>query len=69
MQLEHEVRAVSVQDRLAALEQRDLEIEVVQDLDERTLQAWNFQPILDAADETDGVYLRTNILQQPPYER
>lgn len=68
VQLEHEVRAVAVQDRLAALEQRDLEIEVVQDLDERALQARYLEPVLDAADEPDGVNLRADVLQQAPDE-
>ena len=69
VQFVHQIRTVAVQDGLATFEKRDLQIEVVQDLDERALETWDFHPILDATDEADGVNLRPNVLQQSTDER
>ena len=69
VELADEVGAVAVEDRLAALEEGHLEVEVVQDLDERALEAGDLEPVLDAPYEPDGVDLRPDVLQQPADER
>ena len=63
-----EVRAVAVQDRLAPLEQRDLQVVVVQDLDERSLESRDLQPILYPSDNANRVDLCTDVLEQAAYE-
>lgn len=69
MQLVHEVRTIAVHDRLAAFEEGDLQVEVVQDLDERAFEAGDLEPVLDAADEPDRVDLRPDVLEQSADER
>lgn len=59
-----EVRAVAVEDGLAALEERDLQVEVVQDLDERFLEPGNLEAVLDTPNETDGVDFWADVLKK-----
>lgn len=64
MQLQSEHPTIAVQDRLAPLHERDLQVEVLQDLDERHLEPRNLEPVLDAADEADGVDLGADVLEE-----
>lgn len=38
-------------------------MEVLQDLDDSFFQAWNLETILDAADQTDRVYLGAHVFE------
>ena len=64
-----EVGAVAGEDGLAALEQRDLEVEIVQNFDERALEAGDLESVLDTPYQTDWVDLCTDILEQAANER
>lgn len=44
-------------------------MEVLQDLDQRFFEPWNLETELDTADEADGVYLSTDVLQETANER
>ena len=69
IQLLRQHRAVTVQYSLAPLQQRNLEVESLQDLDESFLKPGDFEPILDSADESYRINLCANILKQTPNER
>ena len=43
---------------------RHLEVEVLQDLDQRELEPGDLEPVLDAADEADRVNLGTDVLEE-----
>ena len=64
-----EVGTVAGEDGLTTFEQRDLEVEIVQDFDERSLEAGNLESVLDTPDQTDWVDLCTDVLEQAANER
>jgi hypothetical protein len=63
MQSFRQISAVAVQDSLATFQQRYLEIEVLQYLNQRRLQSRYLQTVLDTADEANGVNFSPNILK------
>lgn len=44
-------------------------MEILQDFDERLFQPGDLETVLDAADEANGVDLRTDVLQQTTDKR
>lgn len=62
MQRLRQCRTIAVQDGLAPLEERDLQVERLQDLDERFFQTRDLEPVLDASNEADGVDLGSDVL-------
>lgn len=64
LQFPREVGTVAVHDSLASLQQRYLEMEILEDLDERFLEPRNLEPILDTTDQANGVDLRTDVFEQ-----
>jgi hypothetical protein len=64
LQLPREVCAVAVHDCLASLQQRNLQVEILQDLDECVFKTRNFEAIFYTANETDGTDFNANILKQ-----
>lgn len=89
MQRQGQVSAIAVENRLAAVHERDLqnfptlssfsractgrkatnlELEVLQDLDERWLEAGNFEPVLDAPNEADRIHIDADVFKQPANE-
>lgn len=53
-----------MQYRLASLQQRYLQVEVLQDLDQRGFETRYFETVLDASNETNGIDLRADVLQE-----
>lgn len=64
MKLFRKVSTIPVQYRLTPLKKRYLQVEVLQDLDQGGFEAWNFETVLDASDETDWIDLSSNVLEK-----
>jgi hypothetical protein len=61
--------AIAIQNGLTPLQQRYLQMKVLQDLDERFFQAGYLQSVFDPPDETDRVNLRTDVFKETSDER
>jgi hypothetical protein len=68
LELAREGGTVSVQDDLAAIEERHLQVEIVQNLEERWLQPRDLEPVLDTPNKSYGVDLWSDVLQQSANE-
>jgi hypothetical protein len=53
-----------VEDRLAAFQQGDLKIEILQDLDQRLLETRDLETVLDPPDEEHRVDSRADVLKE-----
>ena len=63
-----ELRAVTVKDSLAALQEGYLQIEVVENLDQGTAESRNLETVFDAANESNRIDLGSNILKEAANE-
>ena len=63
-----ELRAVTVKDSLAALQEGYLQIEVVENLDQRTAEPRDLEAVLDASDESNRIDLGSNVLEEAANE-
>ena len=66
VELEREVAAVAVQNRLAAFHEGDLEVEILEDLNQGQLEAGDLESVLNPADKPDRVDLGPDVLEQAP---
>lgn len=69
MQMPRKVSRITIQDHLTALQQRHLQVEVVQDLDEGSFEPGNLESVFDSANESNRIDLCANILEQTSDER
>lgn len=64
----HQVYTIIIQDSLTAFQERSLQVEIMQNLDQRSLETWDLKSIFDSTDESYGIYLSSDVLQQPSNE-
>jgi hypothetical protein len=68
MERQGEVRRVAMKDGLTALQERHLQVKVLQDFDERAFQSRDFQAILDATNDSNRVDFGADVFEQTSNE-
>lgn len=63
-----EFRTVTVEDSLATLQERHLQVEVMEDLDQRAAESRDLEAILDAPDESYRIDLGTDVFKEAANE-
>ena len=64
LELPRKIRAIAIQDRLTPFQQGYLQMEILQDLDDRLFQPRNLQPIPDPPNQTNRADLHTDVFKE-----